>query len=1049
MSDSGCGRGSSSSSLAITEKKPQRSGGCVGIFFQLFDWNRRLAKKKLFSKKLLPAARAKRASKKFGRDDKFPMAKHLLTADENCGGFPNMKSSDCSSASVERTHEMKAPGLVARLMGLESMPSTLRGRSEQASGSEFGVGGENRSAREHGFVVSNDQVLKGQAKMDSRPSKLQRTGLFERKPVTRFRAEAMQAIQLKSMLSHRSRKEQPKLSSPVKSPRMGRNAARLMEAAAKILEPGMQATNRAKCALTYGPSLHLPPRDVVMTECPVLLAPNQSKQPRFSADSVNSYKGESSCKSCGNLLDVVDSRPGFASSASVLSNAFPNEFGKSRIKPSTVFIEHGSNLASRDQEETICHSTEAVFDVGMRSKMNSDTKHHFKLDVEHHWRPNQHVKPQKDVISSGGSKHNTHRQSQDFLVRGRGISRPSSSNLQYDRDPFVSPINGIRDVGLEQSLAGCMRPRMTSKQLGKSKFEDEKNLRNGSGDPSSRARMPTRKKRTVGNKPDVEGMGIGSSTLRKQRETGGSEIFGNIAGLGASPMNKNCDKGECLAPFDLKGGRKGANVVSFTFNSPMKRATEIVIPKKQMDKKKDQLKCRPAGTVLDKRSKSDASEGNSSAQIATKSRGEAIGALLEEKLKELTKDRDDMGTNNALPGRSTAAILEELICALAAERAICQEDEINIPMEYCQEDGASDIVQDHFSDSSSQYERFDTNKKLQFQLLVRKLVLPLGLKRHPMHVLSTGCLTMRVTEKDPADEFSCSNADGSRKSSRSCTRFCLAGESEQPSPGSVLDACFSNESCLSESLDDYSGCKLFPESIECSFDQLERSELDVDFSDSANSFNIGKSRSDKMKSSLIDAYSVYCNVDPAYVEVVGNDLTQAWEVFVNAGLLLGTDARDDDILLEDFLIFPLHKLETIFYSEWTSSTGSVEAKEKVYFRRFLFDCLIEFLSSKYSDIRDCRFKGWTRLPMLMNGGFLTREVCQEIRKWTTLASNAPDEIMEMELNHDLSKWTGFEIESLETGDEIELHLLHVLIDELVVDIDRCVPYSPSLQMESL
>jgi hypothetical protein len=41
--------------LALTEKKAHRSGGCVGIFFQLFDWNRRFAKKKLFSRKLLPA----------------------------------------------------------------------------------------------------------------------------------------------------------------------------------------------------------------------------------------------------------------------------------------------------------------------------------------------------------------------------------------------------------------------------------------------------------------------------------------------------------------------------------------------------------------------------------------------------------------------------------------------------------------------------------------------------------------------------------------------------------------------------------------------------------------------------------------------------------------------------------------------------------------------------------------------------------------------------------------------------------------------------------
>ena len=44
--------GASASSLAITEKRPAQQkpgGGCIGVFFQLFNW-----KKKLFSKKLLP-----------------------------------------------------------------------------------------------------------------------------------------------------------------------------------------------------------------------------------------------------------------------------------------------------------------------------------------------------------------------------------------------------------------------------------------------------------------------------------------------------------------------------------------------------------------------------------------------------------------------------------------------------------------------------------------------------------------------------------------------------------------------------------------------------------------------------------------------------------------------------------------------------------------------------------------------------------------------------------------------------------------------------------
>lgn len=94
--------GKTPSSLAIMEKKPHRSGGCIGIFFQLFDWNKRFAKKNLFSRKALPpgkffflyffplffliefvtkchcfSARTK-ASKSFGGDEKMPKSKQHL-----------------------------------------------------------------------------------------------------------------------------------------------------------------------------------------------------------------------------------------------------------------------------------------------------------------------------------------------------------------------------------------------------------------------------------------------------------------------------------------------------------------------------------------------------------------------------------------------------------------------------------------------------------------------------------------------------------------------------------------------------------------------------------------------------------------------------------------------------------------------------------------------------------------------------------------------------------------------------------------------------------
>lgn len=40
--------------MVVDKRPPHRPGGCIGIFFQLLDWNRRLAKKRFFSRKFLP-----------------------------------------------------------------------------------------------------------------------------------------------------------------------------------------------------------------------------------------------------------------------------------------------------------------------------------------------------------------------------------------------------------------------------------------------------------------------------------------------------------------------------------------------------------------------------------------------------------------------------------------------------------------------------------------------------------------------------------------------------------------------------------------------------------------------------------------------------------------------------------------------------------------------------------------------------------------------------------------------------------------------------------
>ncbi|XP_047261030.1 uncharacterized protein LOC124894379 [Capsicum annuum] len=122
-----------SSAREMNERQPQRPCGCVGIFFQLLDRNRRFAKK-LFPKKLLSPACLKQASKKFGGDEKRPKI-----ADENSGGFPNAKNNGMTDTRCESKREMKALSLVARLMGLELMPAGSGNKPQKLQLSKHGA----------------------------------------------------------------------------------------------------------------------------------------------------------------------------------------------------------------------------------------------------------------------------------------------------------------------------------------------------------------------------------------------------------------------------------------------------------------------------------------------------------------------------------------------------------------------------------------------------------------------------------------------------------------------------------------------------------------------------------------------------------------------------------------------------------------------------------------------------------------------------------------------------------------------------------------------
>ncbi|BBG99538.1 hypothetical protein Prudu_009257 [Prunus dulcis] len=624
--------GKTGSALAIAETKTHRPGGCVGIFFQLFDWNRRFAKKKLFSKKLLPPSRAKQVSKKF-RDEKMPNSKLHLIADENSGGFPNVKKNVNRSVDFEHKHELRAPSLVARLMGLESMPAA-RENPKKASFTDACDSGEKTFLDNHsGSDRAELNLETGNAKSESRPQKLQKMGTYEKRAVTRFGAEA---LQIKSVLS-RSRKHHPKLASPAKSPRIpsGKNASRtsrLIDAATRILEPGLQSTNRAKCAITYSSSFDYPSVDEVLADGTTVQSPEISSQACYNIKS----GGTTTCfpilgfKYCQWLLLAAEqNKP--RSSMSSFGQEKDAIFQGTRNQPVSVSGQKGMRSLGEPVTE--------------RKSMPPEGQASWQLS-------SQPCKPQSEEASSITLKNRSQMQHRMSLGRERIPPRSKLNNLDSRR--ASSAANAVREtkdfVALNRNLSGRAQPRVPTK-ANDSKFDTERKAFTGKDDYPSQLRTTIRKRRMINVSGQVESSGFVSSTSTRQVNYQFDVPTRKGLGNGARLMNTTSPKSKL--PGQREGnranGNKDTDVISFTFNSPIRTKTGIPT---QMD-----------GPSMDNGTKP-------SFQKPLSLSGDAIGAFLEQKFRELACQEDDDLAAGASSKRSTAMILQELISTLTADHSL-------------------------------------------------------------------------------------------------------------------------------------------------------------------------------------------------------------------------------------------------------------------------------------------------------------------------------------------------------------------------------------------
>ncbi|KAL8216805.1 hypothetical protein R6Q57_023642 [Mikania cordata] len=207
----------------------QKHGSKGGGFLNLFDWNAK-SRKKLFSNKLESPEQQKQTKR---TDGNMPMTRfNMMEEDEMMGGMSMKGSSDYScltSVTDEDSYGTKAPGVVARLMGLDSLPTV--NVSDTYSNPFFDL----QSVREMPTMFPRKdpefESIDCQMEPVSPSLKVKPQNMVIGRAIEKFQTEILPPKSAKSIPITRN-----KLLSPIKSSGFvsSSNPARIMEAASKI-----------------------------------------------------------------------------------------------------------------------------------------------------------------------------------------------------------------------------------------------------------------------------------------------------------------------------------------------------------------------------------------------------------------------------------------------------------------------------------------------------------------------------------------------------------------------------------------------------------------------------------------------------------------------------------------------------------------------------------------------------------------------------------------------------------------------------------------------
>ncbi|XP_068661929.1 uncharacterized protein [Aristolochia californica] len=602
----------------------------VGGFFQLFDWNGK-SRKKLFANKSDLPDRLKQGKE---HDENLPATRFRLSEDDENGGVSSCKGgSDYSCASSVTDDEVsgvRAPSVVARLMGLDSLPTSTV--SEPHSDLLY----ESRALRDSQYQRKTHEFLNDYRTTISTHQSYNSEGfsreIVEPKPqkiqsrlIERFQSEPLPPKSAKSVpITHH------KLLSPIKTPGFisPKSAAHIMEAAAKILERGLQAGPKGKLPVLGSSSGPITVRDLkesTSTSRRPLRLPEVSKRIDES-NAVKMLKGQSLNKSWNGSEETPILR--------------------------ASDMEDTHSVGSKSKGKSVSLAVQAKVNVQRREGLSSGTKGSSSRKEEDDFRSKQ---PAKNIQSTLENKQN--KSSGSVVHRQNNLKQNCGTNREkVPFKPSVSNQHGRKVLSGDSSSAGrsktLLKVPVNSRGGGYRKEgskipESEREL------TSSRTKNLPRKKRAV--EVDIHGEKsgfIGTNLVNRDQKTGQSRVT----------INEHTSCAE-------DSGRSGMDVVSFTFTSPMVKPLSGSQSSGQMVEKRENL-CY-VGSQGDK-SGSNARNKKPSSLSLNVIGGDALSVLLEQKLRELTSGleascNDTMKTGNAT---TSASILQDLISALNTRTGI-------------------------------------------------------------------------------------------------------------------------------------------------------------------------------------------------------------------------------------------------------------------------------------------------------------------------------------------------------------------------------------------